>query len=270
MPYTEANYEDFTTMDSTKIYDNLNESIDYYSSSDENDDNVIETTSSKTISSTFSPISTSENPCEDGLVPDSSGNCRLSCEIDCHYGTYYENTCLCNEGFRNAPNNECVCEPHCEYECRNGLCTGNNTCLCDDGYNLNPEDNFVCLDSNMCHCKNGDCSDPDHCDCWKGYQMEHSETNYHRCEPICGDTSDPQGCVNGKCVAPYLCKCDEGYVNGPDNNYTCYANVECSECLENDWLCLPACYATTELTTELSSDLNATENIIDTLEDILQ
>jgi len=122
----------------------------------------------------------------------------------------------------------------------------------------------VCLDSHKCHCKNGDCTDPDHCNCWRGYQLEHSETNYHRCEPICGEPSNPGGCVNGKCVAPYLCKCDDGFTQGPENNYTCYANLGCNKCIEQEMFCLPICYTSTSVHTEPTSgddDDRVTSNI---------
>uniref|UniRef100_A0A336KZH5 CSON001024 protein n=1 Tax=Culicoides sonorensis TaxID=179676 RepID=A0A336KZH5_CULSO len=214
-------------------------------------------TSPKTLSMTTTDIpslSSPSNPCSEGYGLDSSGDCKLQCEIDCHYGTYQHGTCSCNEGFRNSPANPCVCEPHCDNECHNGLCIGNNTCLCDEGYKLNPEDNFICLDSNTCHCLNGDCANPDVCNCWPGYKLVYSETNYHRCEPLCGDPNNPEGCVNGRCFAPYLCQCNEGFIHGPENNFTCYANMNCDECIKSGLNCLPSCYTTTTTTSRSTTE----------------
>ncbi|XP_063708526.1 tenascin-like [Culicoides brevitarsis] len=207
-------------------------------------------------------FSSPSNPCPEGLALDSHGECRLQCEIDCQFGTHDDGKCLCNEGFRNSPVNPCVCEPHCDHECYNGLCTGNNTCLCDEGYNLNPEDKFTCLDSNTCHCINGDCEDEDNCDCWSGYKLEYSERNYHRCAPLCGDTKNPEGCVNGDCIAPFLCQCKEGFIKGPVNNFTCYADMECGECISKGLNCLPACYTTTttSTTTTTTTEASTTEH----------
>lgn len=188
---------------------------------------------------------TTEQYCDDGLVQDSNGLCRTKCEVDCHYGHLENGSCICNEGFNQAPNNPCVCEPFCEHDCLNGICMGNNKCLCEEGFKLNPENKFTCMDSNKCHCINGDCVNPETCNCWQGYELKYNETNYHRCEPICGDSKDPQGCINGKCVAASLCLCDPGFISGPNNNYTCYANLSCHECLaQEEFACLPQCFLT--------------------------
>lgn len=225
---------------------------------------LVEITTPRIVSSTPElPSPSPSNPCFEGFALDSNGLCRLQCEIDCHYGTYQNGKCICTKGFLNSPVNHCICEPHCDNECYNGLCTGNNTCLCDEGYKLNPEDNFICLNSTTCHCINGDCTDADHCSCWSGYKLEYSERNYHRCEPLCGDPNNPEGCVNGKCVAPFLCQCNEGFIHGPANNFTCYADMNCVKCIKNKLNCLPGCYTTTTtLSTETQKDVEETSTSI--------
>lgn len=199
-------------------------------------------------------INSSDQYCDQGYVLDGNGVCRTKCELDCQFGKLINETCECNEGFKLAPNNPCVCEPFCEHDCLNGICIGNNNCLCEEGYKLSPENKFTCMDSNKCHCINGDCISPELCQCWQGYRLEYSETNYHRCDPICGDPNDPQGCVNGKCVGTSLCLCDPGFVHGPDNNYECFANLSCEQCLAAENVeCLPHCYSSLEK--QLTNDL---------------
>ncbi|XP_045765342.1 platelet endothelial aggregation receptor 1-like isoform X2 [Maniola jurtina] len=93
------------------------------------------------------------------------------------------------------------CMPTCPIGCQNGRCSGGE-CLCKDGYTLDTEGKFckpVCREN----CGGiGNCTEPNICTCKTGYQA----TPEGNCKAMCSDQ-----CRNGDCVGPNECRCKPGY-----------------------------------------------------------
>ncbi|KAI8120996.1 von Willebrand factor D and EGF domain-containing protein [Lucilia cuprina] len=127
--------------------------------------------------------------------------CDPICDDDCPNGICTApNTCVCMPGHVRNENNKCITT--CPIGCGNGVCGDNNECRCKPGYTLEPVQQKYCVPLCEPACQFGKCVSPNKCACQDGYRLTASGV----CEPHC------ENCDNGKCTSPGYCTCNTGYI----------------------------------------------------------
>ncbi|ALC39580.1 nimB2 [Drosophila busckii] len=114
---------------------------------------------------------------------------------------------ICCDGYERNPHIYRRCEPICDDDCPNGICTAPNTCVCMPGHVRTVEGK--CISTCPLGCGNGVCDEQNECRCREGYSLDPVSRKY--CQPEC-----KPGCANGRCVAPNKCDCLQGYRRGAD------------------------------------------------------
>ncbi|XP_035723356.1 uncharacterized protein LOC118442172 [Vespa mandarinia] len=159
-----------------------------------------------------------------------SSKCEPNCQPACPPNSICEipGRCLCKEGYHPYyDNNSMNCEPICEFDCKNGICSLPNTCSCELGYINNK--NGSCVAYCSVDCGNGTCTEPEVCSCDEGYVLTEESIT---CEPYCKNN-----CTNGNCVAPNDCHCYDGFIkNGNDSDSIC-VNA-CKNACNKNGICL--------------------------------
>ncbi|KAI5646407.1 hypothetical protein NE865_01340 [Phthorimaea operculella] len=140
----------------------------------------------------------------------------------------------CCRGYIRNIHNFWKCDPICETECVNALCTAPNTCTCFPDHVKNLAG--FCIATCPIGCQNGHCAGGE-CMCKEGFKLEaggkfcipHCKGNCggignctapNTCECKAGFQSSPDGscvphcdqCANGDCIAPNECRCHQGYI----------------------------------------------------------
>ncbi|XP_034475429.1 tenascin [Drosophila innubila] len=118
---------------------------------------------------------------------------------------------ICCEGYERNPHIYRRCEPLCDDNCPNGICTAPNTCVCMPGHVRTVEGK--CISTCPLGCGNGVCTEQNECRCREGYTLDPVTRKY--CQPECNP-----GCANGRCVAPNKCDCLQGFRQGADGSCT--------------------------------------------------
>ena len=193
--------------------------------------------------------------CNDKAAHEIDPRCE---DIDCGgYGRCVvtpedEITCICRPGYRNAQNDDLICEfgpeelpyePIPQYgtcdniNCgRHGVCIehadGTVQCICDKGYQLLPESPQVCVARDPCDGVNcsghGKCIENTNglaeCECFDGYTHPNSELT--KCFPKDQDPCTEIDC--GEHAACYVengvfieCLCDDGYTHTNGDRTVC-------------------------------------------------
>ncbi|KAF9415830.1 hypothetical protein HW555_006657 [Spodoptera exigua] len=137
----------------------------------------------------------------------------------------------CCSGYIRNIHNYRICDPVCDQECVNGLCSAPNTCTCFPDHVKNLAG--FCVATCPIGCQNGQCSGGE-CICKDGYRLD-SESKFcvPNCREQCGGPGrawvqgTPEGsckpscdhCKDGQCVGPNDCRCSSGY--SKDHNGDC-------------------------------------------------
>lgn len=151
--------------------------------------------------------------CNAGFELHENGTCTKICSLSCKFGRCLNNGCQCDTGYALSKDDPEVCEPVCDPECLNGICSDLHQCICNEEFELHL--NGSCIEKCKISCSFGECLN-NKCKCIDGYSL--SEDSSTICEPICNTD-----CKNGDCEAPDRCKCWEGYEQ--QDQFTCLEPV---------------------------------------------
>ncbi|CAH1646926.1 unnamed protein product [Spodoptera littoralis] len=116
----------------------------------------------------------------------------------------------CCSGYIRNIHNYRICDPVCNQECVNGLCSAPNTCTCFPDHVKNLAG--FCIATCPIGCQNGQCSGGE-CICKDGYRLD-SESKF--CVPYCREQCGGPG--RGNCTAPNTCECQPGYRSTPEGS----------------------------------------------------
>ncbi|KAJ8727333.1 hypothetical protein PYW07_001452 [Mythimna separata] len=116
----------------------------------------------------------------------------------------------CCSGYVRNIHNFRICDPVCDRECINGLCSAPNVCSCFPDHVKNLAG--ICVATCPIGCQNGQCSGGE-CICKDGYRLD-SESKF--CVPYCREQCGGPGL--GNCTAPNVCECKNGLKPTPEGS----------------------------------------------------
>ncbi|XP_034830089.1 multiple epidermal growth factor-like domains protein 10 [Maniola hyperantus] len=125
-----------------------------------------------------------------------------------------------------------VCDPVCNPECVNAVCTAPNVCSCYPDHIRNI--GGFCMPTCPIGCQNGHCNGGE-CRCKDGYTLD-EQRKY--CKPVCRGNCGG----TGNCTEPNTCTCKPGYEATPEGNCRALCSDECrnGDCVgHNECRCKP-------------------------------